>query len=156
MSAFDFVSHKRVWTETGTSDNASFTTTFTNAPREDGKGLVVTFVPVFADIAMTALKLQGSNDGTTAVDVTEGNFAAAEGPYDIALPSATDDNKAWMWNITLPKFKYYRVTGTAGNGSTGVQWVVTFDTFNIGEGPRTDAQYGGTTGSIRFPTGNNT
>jgi hypothetical protein len=71
---------------------------------------------------MAALKLQSGDVSGTLADVTGLNFS---GGTDIAgaatsLPSATDDNKLFVFQVDLRgKKRYWNIVATAGDGSTG-------------------------------------
>jgi hypothetical protein len=98
-------------------DNADFTT---NAIDTVGFGkLAVIFQLGATDIAMGALKLQQSDDSgmSGAADITGTVFGATGLP---ALPSATDDNKIYVFHVSLQgKKRYVDLVATAGNGSAG-------------------------------------
>lgn len=98
-------------------DAASFTT---NAIDTAGYGkLAVYFSLGASDIAMTALKLQESDDSglSGAADITGCVYGASGAP---ALPSATDDNKVFGFFVNLAgRKRYIDVVATAGDGSTG-------------------------------------
>ena len=103
-------------------DNASYTTTAV-----DTKGYA--YLRVFAylgatDIAMTALKLQDSDDSgmSGAADITGlvyGTSSNVAGSTS-ALPAATDDNKCFVFEVDLRgRKRYIDLVATAGDGSTG-------------------------------------
>lgn len=74
------------------------------------------------DIAMAALKVQESDTDGSYADVTGLVFGTSEntGGSASTLPSATDDNKFFFFEIDLRKRKrYLDLVATAGNGSTG-------------------------------------
>jgi len=92
-------------------DNASLTTASI-----DTKGFSYAAVVVYlgaTDIALTALKLQESD--------TDGSFADIPGlDFTGALPSATDDNKAYGFLFPLKgRKRYLDLVATVGNGSAG-------------------------------------
>lgn len=99
------------------NDNADFTT---NAIDTAGFGkLAVIFQLGATDIAMTALKLQQSDDSgmSGAADISATVFGATGNP---SLPSATDDNKMYAFHVSLQgKKRYIDLVATAGNGSLG-------------------------------------
>ena len=76
------------------------------------------------DIAMTALKLQESDDSgmSGAADITGlvyGTSAGIAGTTS-ALPSATDDNKCFSFEVDLRgRKRYIDLVATCGNGSAG-------------------------------------
>lgn len=82
-----------------------------------------------SDIALTALKLQESDSltdattlGGTATDVPGCVFGTSLGISGdaSALPSATDDNKVFSFNVDLRgRKRYLKLVATVGNGSTG-------------------------------------
>jgi hypothetical protein len=103
-------------------DNSSYTTTAV-----DTKGFA--YLRVFAylgatDIAMTALKLQESDDSgmSGAADITGlvyGTSSNVAGSTS-ALPSATDDNKCFVFEVDLRgRKRYIDLVATAGDGSAG-------------------------------------
>jgi len=108
---------------TAIKDNASFTT---NAIDTAGFGkLAIYFTLGATDIAMTALKVQESNDSgmSGAEDITGlvyGTSANPETGTTSALPSATDDNGVFAFFINLSgRKRYIDVVATAGDGSAG-------------------------------------
>ena len=75
------------------------------------------------DIALTALKIQESDDDSSYSDVTGtvmGTDADAFGTTSV-LPSATDDNKVIMMDIGLRgnRKRYLKAVATFGNGTAG-------------------------------------
>ena len=108
---------------TAIKDNASFTT---NAIDTAGFGkLAIYFTLGATDIAMTALKVQESNDSgmSGAEDITGlvyGTSANPETGTTSALPTADDDNKVFAFFINLSgRKRYIDVVATAGDGSAG-------------------------------------
>ena len=103
-------------------DNASLTTSTI-----DTKGYSYLRVYVYlgdTDIAMATLKLQESDDSgmSGAADITgtvvgtDSNVAGSTS----ALPSANDDNKCWLFEISLlGRKRYIDLVATAGNGTNG-------------------------------------
>lgn len=103
-------------------NNASFTTnTIDTAGFEK---MAVYWSLGATDIAMTALKLQQSDDSgmSGAADITGcvfGTSALPDGTTS-SLPSATDDNKVFAFFVSLQGLKrYVDVVATAGSGATG-------------------------------------
>lgn len=98
-------------------DAASFATTAIDTA---GFGKLAVYFSLGAtDIAMTALKLQESDDSgmSGAADITGCVYGASGAP---ALPSATDDNKVFGFFVNLAgRKRYIDVVATAGDGSTG-------------------------------------
>ena len=103
-------------------DNASYTTATI-----DTAGFAYLRVLVYlgaTDIAMTALKLQESDDSgmSGAADITGlvyGTSASIAGTTS-ALPTATDDNKCFAFEVDLRgRKRYIDLVATAGDGSTG-------------------------------------
>lgn len=67
------------------------------------------------DIALSALKVQESDSsGTGYTDIT----ATVAGGAGFALPTATDDNKTYLIEVSFKK-RYLKLVITAGDGSTG-------------------------------------
>lgn len=104
-------------------DAGSYTTTAI-----DTKGYDYLRVAVLlgdTDIAMTALKLQESNDDASAdayADITGAVFGTSTGLDGAAstLPSATGDNVFYVFLVDLRgRERYIDLVATAGDGSTG-------------------------------------
>ena len=74
------------------------------------------------DIAMTALKLQESDTDGSYADVTGlvyGTSAGINGSTS-SLPSATDDNKFFVFEVDLRgRKRYFDLVATAGDGTAG-------------------------------------
>ena len=74
------------------------------------------------DIALTVAKLQSGDVSGTHADVSGLDF---DGDTDIdgntaTLPSATDDNKFFIWDVDLRGQKrYWDVAATVGDGTSG-------------------------------------
>jgi hypothetical protein len=82
------------------------------------------------DIAMTALKVQESDDSgmSGAADITGAVYGATGAP---ALPTADDDNKVFGFFIDLKgRERYLDVVATAGDGSTGTFGACTAFLYN--------------------------
>jgi len=70
------------------------------------------------DIALTALKLQESDDNSTYTDVPLSDYSvAAVG----TLPTATDDNHIFGWSVNSKgnRKRYLKPVITIGNGTAG-------------------------------------
>ena len=109
-------------------DNASFSTTTIDT--FGFNKLAVYFSLGATDIAMTALKLQESDDSgmASAADITGAVYGASG--Y-AALPTATDDNKIFGFFIDLKgRKRYIDVVATAGDGSTGTYGACTAHLYN--------------------------
>lgn len=94
------------------------------------------------DIALTALKLQEADaiDSATAltsgVDITDLTFASA-------LPSATDDNKGYLFAFpTQGRKKYINIVATVGDGSTGAYVTAHAVLFNLDKHAYNTTDYG--------------
>lgn len=96
-------------------DAASFTT---NSIDTAGYGKLAIYWCLGAtDIAMTALKLQESDNDSSYADITGCVYGATGAP---ALPSATDDDKIFGFFVNLAgRKRYIDVVATAGDGSAG-------------------------------------
>lgn len=109
-------------------DNASFATTTIDTL---GFNKVAIYFSLGAtDIAMTALKVQESDDSgmSGAADITGAVYGASGAP---ALPTATDDNKVFGFFIDLKgRKRYLDVVATAGDGSTGTFGACTAHLYN--------------------------
>ncbi len=103
------------------------------------------------DIALTALKVQHSDDNGDVDTYTDipglvyGTSALPETGATSSLPSATDDNKFYLFDIDTRCLKrYLKLVATVGNGSTGA-WVHAFAILTrkgAGVAPRTAADRG--------------
>ena len=103
-------------------DNASLTTATVDTK---GYGYARFYLYLGAmDIAMTALKVQESDDSgmSGAADVTGlvvGTSTNIAGSTS-ALPSATDDNKCWLLEVDLRgRKRYLDLVATCGDGAAG-------------------------------------
>jgi hypothetical protein len=109
-------------------DNASFATTTIDTL---GFNKVAIYFALGAtDIAMTALKIQESDDAgmSGAADITGAVYGVTGAP---ALPSADDDNKIFGFFIDLKgRKRYLDVVATAGDGSTGTFGACTAHLYN--------------------------
>jgi hypothetical protein len=128
MNIMQSVKHVLVTPPAAIVDNASFTT---NTIDTAGYGKVAIFFALGAtDIAMTALKVQESDDSgmSGAADITGCVFGASGAP---ALPTATDDNKIFGFFINLAgRDRYLDLVATAGDGSAGTfgtAWAVLYN-----------------------------
>jgi hypothetical protein len=98
------------------------------------------------DIALTAMKLQESDDNSTYTDVAGSVFGTSNKDTDVAstLPSATDDNKVFTWFVDLRgRMRYLKPVITIGNGAAGAFTVVIAELWRNGQCPRlgTDAGF---------------
>lgn len=109
-------------------DNASWTCNVIDTL--GAKRLTVYVMLGATDIAMVALKLQESNVKasdtalTSGVDVPGCVFGTSNGKYSgsaSALPSATDDNGIFAFDVPLDgnRKRYQLLVATAGDGATG-------------------------------------
>lgn len=118
--------------------------------RQDNGDLLITFVPVEIDIAMTALKLKYSDDSTNGTDGTwtdlDGSaFGTAYNESGVlsVLPGAGDDGKMWHWYLPKARRAWYQVYFTVGAGVAGVREVVHMIKFAPSGGPINNEQRGG-------------
>ncbi|WP_276979807.1 hypothetical protein [Flavobacterium filum] len=82
------------------------------------------------DIAVAALKVQEADAKTDATTLTSGADITGL-TYATALPSATDDNKTYLFAFpTEGRKRYVNVVATAGNGSTGTYLTATAILFD--------------------------
>ncbi len=118
-------------------DNASFTAT-----EIDTKGFAFCTIVVqvgATDIAMAALKVQesdtsgsGFGDVTGLVFGTSTNLAGSTS----TLPSATDDNKLFVFHVNLTgRDRYLKLVATAGNGTSGTYASAVACLSRAAEGP---------------------
>ena len=109
-------------------DAASFSTTAIDTA---GFGKLAVYFSLGAtDFAMTALKLQESDDSgmSGAADITGCVYGATGAP---ALPTATDDNKVFGFFVNLAgRDRYIDVVATAGDGSAGTFGACTAILYN--------------------------
>lgn len=100
-------------------DNTSATATAIDTNGYDD--VEIALVLGATDIAITALKVQESDDDSSYTDITDTVVGTAEdidGNTD--LPSATDDNSVILFNIDmLGKKRYLKVVATFGDGTAG-------------------------------------
>ena len=124
-------------------DNASYTTSSIDTQGWDYLQVVVYLGAT--DIAMTALKLQESDtdgsygDVTGLVFGTSSNIAGSTS----TLPSATDDNKFFVFDVDLRgRKRYFDLVATAGDGTAGT-FLTAFAILSRGkEQPVTAAERG--------------
>lgn len=94
------------------------------------------------DIALTVCKLTESDDSgmSGATDVTGGNFATSPA----TLPSATDDNKFFVWycNLKGARKRYLQLAITVGNGSLGAYSSAWAELSRASQSPNTAAKRG--------------
>jgi hypothetical protein len=99
-------------------DNAAVTTASIDTNGFDYAKILV--ILGATDIAVAALKLRQSDNDSDYSDVEGGDFAT-----DGTLPSATDDNKVFAFNVDmLGKKRYLDVTLTGGDGTAGAYFTV--------------------------------
>lgn len=101
-------------------DNASATATAIDTNGYDDVEIILALGAT--DIAMTALKVQESDDDSTYTDIDDtvvGTATDLDGNTS-SLPSATDDDSVILFNIDmLGKKRYLKVVATFGDGTTG-------------------------------------
>jgi hypothetical protein len=120
-------------------DNASYTTASIDTAGWDY--LTVVAYLGATDIAMTALKLQTSDTDGSYADLTGAVYGTST---DIAgstsaLPSSTDDNGFFVFEVDLRgKKRYFDLVATAGDGAAGT-YLTAFAILSRGEQPATTA-----------------
>jgi hypothetical protein len=126
------------------ANNTSPTTTVL-----DTKGFDQVAIDVFlgaTDIALTALKVQECDtSGGSYTDITGTRVGTDNDETGTAttLPSATDDNKVYSFEIdTRGRKRFLKVVFTIGNGSTGAFVVAVASLFRGHDTPRTAADAG--------------
>ena len=108
-------------------DNAAFTTTTVETKGYRKARLVVGLGAL--DIAITALKLQESDDSgmSGAADVTGADFSVSP----LSLPGATADNNLYAIHVDLRgRKRYLDLSLTGGDGAAGtyaIAWVDLYD-----------------------------
>jgi hypothetical protein len=98
------------------------------------------------DIAHVALKMQESDaSGSGFADVTGlifGTSTNTDGSTS-TLPSATDDNKFFIFEIDLRgRKRYLDLVATAGNGAAGTYMAAWCELHRAKDGPNTAAEQG--------------
>jgi len=127
-------------------DNASYTTTAIDTQGFHKLAVVVQLGAT--DIAMTALKLQESDDSgmSGATDIPGAVFGTSVNPdtnATSALPSATDDNGRFVFYVTLQgRKRYIDLVATAGDGSTGTFLTAHGILYNANDVPNTATERG--------------
>lgn len=98
------------------------------------------------DIAMVALKVQESDtSGSGFADVSGLIFGTSNNISGSAstLPSATDDNKAFLFEFSLKgRKRYLDLVATAGDGTTGTYMTAWCILSRAEEAPETQAKRG--------------
>jgi hypothetical protein len=83
------------------------------------------------DVGLTTFKLQESDDNTNWSDVVGGDFSISG-----TLPSASNSNTLWGWDINLTgRKRYLRPAITVGNGTLGAFLSATFRLGRAEEAP---------------------
>jgi hypothetical protein len=124
-------------------DNASFT-----VADVDGRGWEYAVINCYlgaTDIAMTALKVQESDDDSTYSDISATVFGTADNDTGSTstLPSATDDNKFFSFFLDLRgRKRYLRLVATNGDGTAGGYMAAWAELWRGADGPRTAAEAG--------------
>lgn len=106
----------------------------------------------FTDVAMTTLKVQESDvkssdtaltSGTDVTGLVFGTSVTGDTGVTSALPSATDDNKIFSFEInTQGRKRYLQLIAVAGNGTTGVAIASHFNAGKLSSQPLTAAGKG--------------
>ena len=132
-------------------DNASYTTASIDTQGWDYMQVVVYLGAT--DIAMTALKLQESDtdgsygDVTGLVFGTSSNIAGSTS----TLPSATDDNKFFVFDVDLRgRKRYFDLVATAGDGTAGT-FLTAFAILSGGKDQPVTAAERGASQILRVP-----
>lgn len=127
-------------------DNASWTCTAVDCRGFDY--LTIYVMLGASDIAMVALKVQESDDDGSAdayADVPGLVFGTSNqisGAVSV-LPSATDDNKIFAFEINLKgRDRYQKLVATAGDGTTGTFLTAWGDLSRAEEAPKNAAGRG--------------
>ena len=125
-------------------DNASYTTSEIDTLGFDYAKIVVYLGAT--DIAMTALAVTESDtSGAGHANVSGLVWGTAENiaGSTSTLPSATDDNKFFVFDIDLKgRKRYLDVTATAGDGTSGTFAVIWAELSRAEDTPTTAAQRG--------------
>ena len=133
-------------------DNASYTTSSIDTQGFDYMQVVVYLGAT--DIAMTALKLQESDtDGGSYADVTGLVFGTSSNiaGSTSTLPSATDDNKFFVFDVDLRgRKRYFDLVATAGDGTAGT-FLTAFAILSRGKDQPVTAAERGASQILRVP-----
>ena len=133
-------------------DNASYTTASIDTQGWDYMQVVVYLGAT--DIAMTALKLQESDtDGGSYADVTGLVFGTSSNiaGSTSTLPSATDDNKFFVFDVDLRgRKRYFDLVATAGDGTAGT-FLTAFAILSRGKDQPVTAAERGASQILRVP-----
>jgi hypothetical protein len=124
-------------------DNASLTTASVDTNGWDYAKITVYLGAT--DIAMTALKVQESDDDSSYADVTGLVFGTSNNIAGSAstLPSATDDNKFFVFDIDLRgRKRYLDLVATCGDGAAGTYITAWAELSRGKDGPTTAAERG--------------
>jgi hypothetical protein len=101
----------------------------------DRKGFDYALVRVIlgsTDIALTALKLQESDDNSTWTDIPGLDYSVSPA----TLPTAGDDNHVFSFDVDLRgRKRYLKPIVTVGNGSAGAYVAVLADLFRAEQTP---------------------
>lgn len=124
-------------------DNASATTASIDTLGYDYLEVICFFGAM--DIAATALKLQSSDTDGSYADVTGliwGTSANIAGSTS-TLPSATDDNKFFLFQVDLRGQKrYFDLVATLGDGAAGTYFTAFARLSRAKDGPITASDMG--------------
>src|SRR5574343_198778 len=119
-----------------TPPNAIYDNTSLTCATVDTLGFGVAMFDLYlggTDIAMTAYKIQESDDDSTYTDVTGAVYGTSTDIFGAtsALPTATDDNKNFYIYVNLSgRKRYLKAVATAGNGSLGSYACISCKLFN--------------------------
>jgi len=129
-------------------DNTAFATTAVDTKGWDYAEIIVHFGAM--DIAMAALSVSDSNDGTSYAAVSGANFASGTMVNGVtaALPPATADNGFYSFGIDLRYHKrYIDLQATGGDGTSGT-YMTAFAILTRGEQAPNSMSERGYTGQI--------
>jgi len=97
------------------------------------------------DIALSALSVQESDNDSDYSDV-DGTVVGTDIALDGSasdLPSATDDDKFWVFDIALQgRKRYLKFAATAGDGTTGTYAAAWAELYRPDIAPNTTAEMG--------------
>jgi hypothetical protein len=110
-------------------NNASFSVTSVDRRDFDYATLEVTLGTT--DVGLTTFKLQEADDNSTWTDVAGGDFSVSG-----VLPSSSNSNTLWAWDINLTgRKRYLRPVITVGAGSLGAFLTAKFKLFRAEQTP---------------------
>lgn len=128
---------------------------FNSASVDVGRGLAASVYlylqAIAAGTTFAYLRLQGSDDNTTWVDIDGTDYSLPYNGKPAALPLPADAGRLWIWHVPAWRHRYIRIRGniTAGN----IDWYSVITTYSRGQYPISDADQGAGENAVRVVTG---